>query len=489
IKNKKYSVNMGLVILFILTSCCLGFLGSFSLRSNVIDAMLWSSQNKGVLRTTTSESMVALENEEVQEPEYVPGEIMVKFKSTVKFSNNLSNEIKKQNNFIMEGVAITKVSGIPSKIKNLIKSDKNDKTTLEPLFRGLYQRMKKEDKSEQDISREMVVKFSERSKLSVKDLKNYSFSNIYILKNVKNNNKGKVIDGIADKGMEDIAKDLANDPNIEYAEPNQIVRTTFIPNDPYYSSKGAWGQSYDDLYGLKKDKMNVEEAWDKSKGEGILVAVIDTGVDYNHEDIKDNVWINQGEDVNHNGIVDEGDFNKIDDDGNGYIDDVRGWDFVNHDNDPKDGYGHGTHCAGTIAAAGDNNLGIIGVASKAKIMVIKGLSDSGSGTTIDLANAIYYAVDNGANILSNSWGGAGSSQIYEAVFQYAEDNGALAIAAAGNGYSDAANFTPANVSSVLAVAAIGHDNLKASFSNWGDTVGIAAPGVNILSLDPYAQLA
>lgn len=264
-------------------------------------------------------------------------------------------------------------------------------------------------------------------------------------------------------------------PAVEYAEPNYEVRIQefpqTLPNDTYVDpdqngtwSMRAWGQSYEDLWGLKKIQAN--KAWPLSQGEGVIVAVTDTGVDYTHEDLAQNIWTNPGE-VPGNGK---------DDDGNGYVDDVRGWDFAYNDNDPKDEYGHGSHVAGTIAAAGNNRKGVIGVAPQAKIMAVKFLDDSGSGTLAAAASAVRYAVDNGADVTNNSWGGSGTSQLLEDAFNYAYSKGVISLAAAGNSNADVKGFFPARFATVMAIAATNQDDQKTSFSNFGLKVDVSAPG-------------
>jgi subtilisin family serine protease len=202
-------------------------------------------------------------------------------------------------------------------------------------------------------------------------------------------------------------------------------------NDPLLSSQ--WGML----------DIGAEDAWKKNKGlRDIVVAVIDTGVDYTHEDLKANLWRNPGEIPGNN----------KDDDGNGYVDDIIGWDFVSNDNKPFDlavsqfelfqggNPGHGTHCAGNVAARGFNGKGISGVAPNVQIMSIRFLSEKGQGTTADAVKAVRYAIDNGAHILSNSWGSEGedtsdgSNEALKDAIRYSEQKGALFIAAAGNGH-------------------------------------------------------
>ncbi len=308
---------------------------------------------------------------------------------------------------------------------------------------------------------------TERSRRIPKDALPVDIENIYV---------AEVASG---SDIQQLARELKKDPNVEYAEPDYEMKVQMVPNDPYFSSSNSWGQGYDDLWGIKK--IHAPEAWDISQGEGIVVAVIDTGVDYNHPDLATNIWTNPNE-IPGNGV---------DDDNNGYIDDVRGWDFTtcqtfdwlgncavtkSPDNDPMDGYGHGSHVSGTIAAIGNNLQGVIGVAPKAKIMPVKGLNDQGNGYISDLAAAVIYAADNGANILNNSWGGVGVSQVLTNAFNYADSKGVLSFASAGNSGSDTQQFTPANIPSVFAVAATTENDEVTSFSNYGTKVGVAAPG-------------
>jgi len=289
-------------------------------------------------------------------------------------------------------------------------------------------------------------------------------------------------------------KKLKSDPAIKWAEPDYYYRCQLAPDDTYYSSTGSWGQEYRDMWGLHA--VNPETAWDQTQGNGIVVAVIDTGVDYNHEDLyrdsngnghldageQCNVWFNAGEDINGNGLVDANDFNGKDDDGNGFVDDIRGWNFVAGSNDPIDDHGHGSHCAGIIAAVGNNSRGIIGVAPLARIMVVKSLNSSGQGTATQLANGIMYAVNNGANVLSNSWGGGGKSQLIEDAIDYARSRNRVVVVAAGNDGLNAALWSPANIRGVLTVAALNPALKRAPFSNFGSVIDFSAPGVDVLSL-------
>jgi subtilisin family serine protease len=216
-----------------------------------------------------------------------------------------------------------------------------------------------------------------------------------------------------------------DDPRFEYIEPDYIITLDDVqkpsstqessgkitpqattPNDPSYSQ--LWGLNNTGQDGGTPDAdIDAPEAWDIQKGDpNLVIGVIDTGVDYNHPDLSANIWTNPGE------IAGDG----IDNDSNGYIDDVRGWDFASNDNNPMDVDGHGTHVAGTIAGKGNNGVGVTGVAWNAKIMPLKYLNDSGVGFTSNAILAINYATAKGVKLTNNSWGGGGYSQaLYDAI--------------------------------------------------------------------------
>ena len=285
-----------------------------------------------------------------------------------------------------------------------------------------------------------------------------------------------------DESIQDILSAYNNDPNVEYAEANYRVSICKVPDDPLYPLQWPLdntGQDYpaSGRYNLPPgtpgSDIDAPEAWNIHTGSSdVIVAVTDTGVDYAHRDIAGNIWINQTE---WNGTT------GIDDDGNGYIDDIYGYDFVNHDNNPHDDNGHGTHCAGTIAAGGNNGLDIAGVCWDAKIMALKFLDENGEGFSSDGAIAIYYATENAADIISNSWAGPYPSETLEEVIDYAHSLGVIMVAAAGNNNSDTPVY-PAYYENMIAVAATNSNDQKATFSNYGSRVDIAAPGVDVLSL-------
>lgn len=214
-----------------------------------------------------------------------------------------------------------------------------------------------------------------------------------------------------------------------------------------------------------------ELAGDSTRG-SMIVAVVDTGMDIDHPDFsRDNLWLNEREQPN-----------GLDDDDNGYVDDFYGWDFVDQDNDPTDWVGHGTVVAGIIAATPGNGIGIAGVDARARIMPLRAMNMVGRGYSTRIAQAIYYAADNGAQIINLSMAIEDVSVHERSAVRYAQSRGALVIVAAGNNAKDAANFTPASIAGVITVSATDREDQFAGFSNWGSAIDIAAPGVDILSL-------
>jgi subtilisin family serine protease len=199
----------------------------------------------------------------------------------------------------------------------------------------------------------------------------------------------------------------------------------------------------------------------------VVVAVVDTGIDRNHPDLSTNVWKNSDE------IPGDG----IDNDHNDYVDDYYGIERAYYDTvDPMDGYGHGTHVAGTIAALTNNGIGVAGVAPQAKVMAVKGISDSGRGYDTDLAECIEYAVDNGADVQNFSWSGDTDFPPIIEACQYAYGLGCVLVGAAGNDNRDAKRYCPANLTEVITVASSTHTDKKSNFSNWGPKIDVAAPG-------------
>ena len=209
-----------------------------------------------------------------------------------------------------------------------------------------------------------------------------------------------------------------------------------------------------------------------------VVAVVDSGVDYNHPDLAANIWINTREAAGGSGI---------DDDGNGLVDDIRGWNFYDNNNDPTDVMFHGTHVAGTIGAVGNNSIGVVGICPKGRIMAVRVMGGDGLGALSDIALGILYSVANGAAVINLSLGGGDSTVVHSAV-QSARTAGVLIAAAAGNSTENIDLYPtyPASYpeDNILRVAATNAQDHLASFSNYGLTVDIAAPGVNILSTFP-----
>ncbi|NDD31582.1 MAG: hypothetical protein EB084_25305, partial [Proteobacteria bacterium] len=300
----------------------------------------------------------------------------------------------------------------------------------------------------------------------------------------------------AGETVDEAIERLNKQPGVLYAEPNYKIhiddptpaaqpsaaetraRSGNVPDD---LDSRLWGlENHGQDGGTPGKDIGATEAWKtttgKPNGEGPLIVVIDTGIDYTHDDLKANCWTNPGE-IPGNGV---------DDDGNGVVDDVHGANFATDSGDPLDDHGHGTHCAGTIGAVGNNGQGVVGVNWNATIASAKFLDADGSGTYADALEAVLYAEKIGARITSNSWGGPMFSQaLYDA---FAASN-ALHIVAAGNAGTDSdgnPHFPAAfDLDNIVSVAATDRNGELAGFSNYGATsVDVAAPGVDIYSLAP-----
>lgn len=335
-----------------------------------------------------------------EEPTFVPGEILVKFKSGISFNSySVENSVGR--------LGITSIDNLNTKYNV--------------------------------ISFESVI--NRKSDVSIN-------SNVYKFTFSQ------------DKDIFSVVQDYQKDPNVEYAQPNYIFEYYKIPDDPLFNQQ--WN-----LYNINDADIDAEDAWDIETGSSdVIIAIVDTGVNYNHPDLIDNIWINEDEIPN----------NGIDDDSNGFIDDIHGWDFGDDDNDPMDQIDHGTMCAGVAAGVGNNSIGVAGVCWNCSIMPIR--ISVGIVPTLDkVAKGIIYATDNGADVISMSWGKPFLCPYLKSALDYAHDHGVILVAAAGNSNNSEHKF-PAAYEKVIAVAATDITGNKASFSNYGYWLDIAAPGGN-----------
>ncbi|MGY8770866.1 MAG: S8 family serine peptidase, partial [Pirellulales bacterium] len=296
---------------------------------------------------------------------------------------------------------------------------------------------------------------------------------------------GQILLKTTNAGMDAVSQWLDQNDVVESFEPNALLPNQTVPNDTEFNS--LWGLDNTGQSGGTIDAdIDATEAWEITTGtSGNVVAVIDTGIDYTHPDLISSIWVNPGEIAG----------NGIDDDENGFVDDIHGFDFINNDGDPMDDNSHGTHVAGTIAAAGNNSAGITGVAPETSVMALKFLGANGSGSTSDAIRALNYATMMkslySVNVVAtnNSWGGGDYSQALYNAIKASGDADILFVAAAGNmgTNNDTAPQYPAGygLDNVISVAATDHNDQLASFSNYGATsVDLAAPGVDILSTVP-----
>ncbi len=322
---------------------------------------------------------------------------------------------------------------------------------------------------------ELLVKYKQKTDMSLTNSLNTETGSSKITE--FNNIRVHQIRISNDLTVEEAIRIYNEDPNVEYAEPNYIINLHAMPNDTDFNE--LWGlHNLGQTGGINDADIDIPEAWDITVGsKNVVIAVVDTGVAYNHPDIKPNIWRNTGETICNDGI---------DNDNNGFTDDCYGWDFVGNDNNPMDYNGHGTHVAGIIGAYGNNSEGTSGVMWKTQIMPIRIVGINGTGTTADAVSAIRYADENGARIINLSWGGNNFSNILKDTI---EASNALVICAAGNesknnDYSPdyPASYTSSNI---ISVAASDNNDELAYFSNYGRTsVDLAAPGINIFSLNP-----
>ncbi len=266
---------------------------------------------------------------------------------------------------------------------------------------------------------------------------------------------------------------MQNDPAVRYVEPNGVIHVDSIPpNDPGFNQQ--WGL-YNAGTGVDINALN---AWQTTQGSSsTIIAVIDSGLDLTNPDFSGRLWVNTAEATGQPGVDDSHD---------GYVDDVFGWNFRDHNNNLADYAQHGTHVAGLIAANANDHYGVAGVNWNARIMPLKFIGPDGSGNVADAVQAIYYAVNHGARIINASWGGIDYSQSLNDAISYADSHGVVFVTAAGNesANNDTKPSYPAldRLGNLISVAAVDAFGRLASFSNYGpNTVDIAAPGVSILS--------
>ncbi|SKA99253.1 Serine protease, subtilisin family [Prosthecobacter debontii] len=266
---------------------------------------------------------------------------------------------------------------------------------------------------------------------------------------------------------------------VRYAEPDYIMSANAVPNDSSFNL--LWGMNNTgESGGVVDADIDAPEAWNLATGSAsVKVAVIDSGIDQTHPDLVPNLWTNPDEIAG----------NGVDDDGNGYVDDVHGWDFVNSDANPTDDNGHGTHCAGTIGAVGNNGSGVAGVCWNVSLIGLKFLDASGSGSLTDAVEAIAYATQLGVTLTSNSWSGGDYAQAMKDVIDEAGEAGVLFVTVAGNSSNNVESFPeyPGSYTSgnLIAVAATTYQETLADFSNYGAvSTDLAAPGQDIYSTVP-----
>ncbi len=423
-------------------------------------------------------------------PEFEKGELIVKFKDHVVLNLPKSGIATKTGVTAVDELlqnksvaSVEKVFRTATRLKSrpVVKYPNGEEKQVPALY-NIY-RIKMDKKADiqklaEEISEKPDVEYAEPNYL------------VYSMDVIANNDKTE--DNHRDKArlVSEINRDCGNQPDkaclVSTDRGNEKSTTNFTPNDPLYLSGDMW----------HIDAVGAPAAWDTVTGAGQVIAILDTGVDWDHPDLDDNIWENADEIPN----------NGIDDDNNGYIDDIRGWDYINNDNDPNDDNSHGTHVAGIAAAEGNNGIGVIGIAFEAEIMCLKVLQSSGTGNSADFADAIDYAAQNGATVINMSLGSYGESLAVKDALEVAYSYSFLVAAAGNDGKCICpecficGNFFPACYSFILGVQASvqspGPSGWKAKFSNYDPSGPIEyynnyeynyeclSPGVSIYSLFP-----
>jgi len=375
----------------------------------------------------------------------VPNEIIVKFRGPA--ADTIEKQLQLQNSADIPN--FSPLSSHPGQLNAKYRVSR-----IKPLLKDFHKRRLQLDSLRKQIGKSPAQKqkrILERLKRAPKTTKVPDLGSIYRIQ----------LDCESRQSLEEALAEYRSNPDVEYAELNYIVSANSIPNDPLHS----------DQWSL--DKIAAQGAWSIYTGSSqTVVAVLDTGVDYNHRDLRDNMWVNEAE---LNGA--EG----VDDDENGYVDDMHGYNFIYNTGDPMDDYGHGTYCSGIIAARGNNDLDITGICWNTRIMALKFMGLFGDGSTSDAVLAVYYAVENGADVISNSWSTPNESLLLKDTVDYAYSRGVIIVASAGNDDSNLPQY-PACYKNVISVAATDSDDQRWPYSNYGDCVDIAAPGVDVLSL-------
>lgn len=344
----------------------------------------------------------------------------------------------------------------------------------------------------QVVEGEYIVKIKQRSglsKMQAQSLGLKKFQKMGVGVQVKNAFAGTNLVHI--KASRSNADQLANDPEVEYIEPNYILSIDPVSVNPDQVEATGVPPSSSDSYRQSTAPVKVKEAWGIAKpfnsavDKKLIVAVVDTGLDLQHPVFKDSnsIWTNEKELYGIPGV---------DDDGNGYVDDFYGWNFVSNNGYPQDDSSHGTHVSGIVLGVTQDILVTPVRESRIQIMPLKFLNSSGSGTTAAAVNAIYYAIANGAQVINNSWGGGSYSRSLHEAYTYANTRNVIILTAAGNDRSnnDVRAVYPANLDTPnnLTIAATLNDDRKADFSNFGNSVSIAAPGNYITSTLPASVL-